>query len=149
MSKRDLALGGISLAIAAAVWVATADYPTPADISRGLGPAFMPRLLAVLIAFLGVIVILRGWRSPGDTGVLLPSKMPAALLGVMVAYGVVLVPVGFAISTPIFLLTSTSMLGVKLRKSIVFALIVTVVAYIVFKVMLRVPLPTGELLGDF
>ncbi|MHB0869579.1 MAG: tripartite tricarboxylate transporter TctB family protein [Chloroflexota bacterium] len=148
MSRRDQALGVISLAIAAAVWLGTADYPVQADISRGLGPAFFPRLLAALIALLGLVIIIRALRaSRSSAGPLLPNAMPVALLGVMGAYGVLLVPVGFAIATPLFLLAGATLLGVRLRKGVIFSLGLTAATYLVFKVMLAVPLPVGELLG--
>ncbi|MGE5618362.1 MAG: tripartite tricarboxylate transporter TctB family protein [Sphingomonadaceae bacterium] len=148
MFRRDLALGAISLAIAAAVWLETADYPVQADISRGLGPAFFPRLLGALIAVFGIVIILSALRASRDAASpLLPNAMPVALLGVMGAYSVLLVPVGFAIATPLFLLAGATMLGLRLQKGILFALGLTAATYLVFKVMLAVPLPMGELLG--
>lgn len=148
MRRLDLALGGVAVAVAGAVWAATSSYPVPKDITRGMGPAFMPRLLAVLIAVLGIMIIIRTIRSKGGVrATLLPNGMPLVVLALVAAYALTIVPAGFLVSTPAFLVVGSVLLGARLRTAVAFGVGMSALTYVLFRMMLTVPLPLGDLLG--
>lgn len=108
----------------------------------------MPRLLAVLIAVLGIMIIIRTIRSKGGVrATLLPNGMPLVVLALVAAYALTIVPAGFLVSTPAFLVVGSVLLGARLRTAVAFGIGMSALTYVLFRMMLTVPLPLGDLLG--
>ncbi|RKD95171.1 tripartite tricarboxylate transporter TctB family protein [Halopiger aswanensis] len=138
---------GLFLALAAGIFVVTADFP------QGIGetgPAYYPRVLAALLA--GFALLQLGWSLKRD-GVRSHEIDPAAAKRVVgafllvVCYVLLLPWFGFVLTTVGFLAVSMWYSGVRspLRLAAV-AVGLTVLLYYVFVVFLRVPLPESPLI---
>jgi len=118
--------------------------------SDRLGPAFFPRLLALALGVLALLLIVRALTGRSD-----PSRPPALRTGVfagvlllMVAYAFLMPRVGFLIATPVLLGAVIWILGLRSWTTLLgTALGITVVLYVVFGRALHVLLPMGPLRG--
>jgi len=146
MKTGNWVAGLILLLLASAIWILTANFP-PSDIANTPGPAFFPRLVAAIMALLTVLMLLENarkndrsrlfdWSSPG-------MVRNALLFALSAVYCGLLTYIGFLILTPIFLLL---MMLVMQRKGMLAwmafsSLAATAAVYLVFQVLLDVPLP--------
>lgn len=112
-----------------------------------LGPSFFPKFLAVFLIFLGLLLLLRTFLvsefSKIDVDIQGSGKILAVILA-SVIYLLTLTSVGFLITTPLLmfvlmmLLTRGNLL-IKIGFSVLFPL----VAWMIFKEFLKIPLPWG------
>ena len=128
------------------------DYPS-GDISKGFGPSFYPTvLLCVLLVLLLILLIqtLTGKGLENDKADLLPLKQivkPALILVGMLAYAILMPYLGFIITGILYLFAVMMILKADWKKSIIISVAVTVIIYVAFRYVFKVPLPTGTLLG--
>lgn len=134
------------LLLSSAIWILSSSFP-PSDIANTPGPSFFPRLIALTMAVLTVLMLLENvrkneksklfdWASPGMVRNLLLFVLSAVYCGLL-GY------IGFLILTPIFLLI---MMLIMQRKGMLgwmmfSSLVATASIYLVFQVLLDVPLP--------
>lgn len=148
--RADLVIGLLLAAVSGAVFHLARGLPSPPFVP--LPPSFFPRLVAGLLAFLAVLLALRGLRSfrrPPD-GPPAERLAPAAIVFVVLGAYVALIPVlGFFASTFLFLLAFGWLLGERtprgLLRPAVVAAVTTVACYVVFTRYLRVLFPEGLL----
>lgn len=147
MKTGNWVAGLFLLALAAGVWILTANFP-PSDIENTPGPAFFPRLVALVMVVLTALMLLENarknersrlfdWASPG-------MVRNALLFALAAVYCGLLSSVGFLLLTPVFLLL---MMRVMQRRGMFgwmtfSSLAATAAIYLVFQVLLDVPLPT-------
>jgi hypothetical protein len=149
----DLWFSGFILLVAVAYEIMALKMPRGS--LRFPGPGYYPMLAgAFLIATsLGcVIQALLARRSPAAREAeAAPARMggtTAILLGLLVAYGLLLQPVGFPVTLLLFLLAAIRVFGYRRWPVIVgIAVGLTIVSYLTFVTWLKVPLPLG-LVGD-
>jgi putative tricarboxylic transport membrane protein len=148
MSTRlgDTVAAGLLLAFAVGVFVYTFTFPVPLQ-PQDPGVTAFPRMVSALIAVLSLVLLLR----PRE-GEPLPRGRPAVRVIVTVlflgVYATILDPVGFVITTAVFLLAELLLIGV--RRPILLVLVplgVSVGLFYLFRVFLEVPLPVGGLGG--
>lgn len=147
MGRRDMVLGGASVLIALWVWAVSASYPVLPDISRGLSPAAVPRFYVLVLASIGLCIAWQGYASRKraerfDWRLL---RMPGIFLGLAAVYYAIMQPLGFLVATPAFLLAGATLLRIDWRKGLLFAGGMTGAVYVIFHLLLRVPLPVGML----
>lgn len=121
-----------------------------------VGPAYLPRYAAILLIILGVLLLVQELRGrsvmAGDSGIEedaapLTRKTVLKLLTVfgLIIAALLLVPIIGLIGSLVLLIPALTM-GVE-RMPVIPSLVVTaaaaVVAYVIFIVVLRVPLPLG------
>ena len=135
------------LSLSSAIWILTSSFP-PSDIANTPGPAFFPRLIAVIMAVLTVFMLRENARK-NDKSLLFdwasPGMVRNALLFVLsAAYCGLLSFIGFLILTPICLVIMMLIMQRKgmLGWMIFSSLAATAAIYLVFQVLLDVPLPT-------
>jgi len=116
------------------------------------GPRFLPLVVLVIwtalsIGYLGQQVVALARNRPG-----LPTerfeRMPAAavMVALLVGYGLVMIPVGYLISTTVFFVATAFVLGSRhLARDTVVAVLLTVGVYFAFTQALGVRLPAGVL----
>jgi len=133
--------------LAIAVWALTKNFPT--EVGNIPGPAFFPRALATVLIVLVVLMLIDNRRvkneplfdyaSPG-------FKRAMAMLALTTTYVLLVEYIGFLILTPICLL---GMMWLMERKSFLMKIFAAVVStaslYVVFEVLLVVPLPAWSL----
>jgi putative tricarboxylic transport membrane protein len=151
----------ISIILASVViYMLTLMFPPGLGQEGGVGPGFFPKIVAMLTAGLGLILLLAAIRErraerpgpspvqPEETGIRLIRRTAAAFL-IIVCYAVGIYYVGFIIGTLVFLLVAISFFQSKFqwRRFFSFVLpisiLVTAVTYVVFRVAIRIPLPRG------
>ncbi|MEO7885415.1 MAG: tripartite tricarboxylate transporter TctB family protein [Polaromonas sp.] len=153
--KINDAIFGLVLAILGALILFTVQS-YPKIPGQQVGPALFPGLIAAGIFICGLVLIVRGWRdrkagpwvAPGEwvrsarhvTGFVL-------LVGSVVFYIVAAEKLGFLPTAMLILTAMFYVLRVPLGKSLLTAVIVSLVIHFMFYKLLRVPLPWGILVN--
>jgi putative tricarboxylic transport membrane protein len=131
-----LLLAALGVAAAAEAWrripLGTADDP---------GPGILPLLLGLGVAGLGIAAALAGAWPPGAP---LERRRALAVASAVVAWALALPYLGFALTTvaALFLL-ARGVGGAPLSRLLVFALLTSGGAVLLFRGLLKMPLPRG------
>ena len=151
--KKDLVNGILAAGFGLLVyWQAGRFAEGGASLSQN--PALYPRILAVIVLAIGLILIVRAImasprtrgeeaRKPADDGNL--RKRVVLTAGLLVFYVGAIEILGFIIPTLAFTLATPLCLGTKLRTAVLVSLPVTAVLYVVFFIFFKVPIPSGIL----
>jgi len=142
---------GAALAVLGAVvlWSASSF---PAVPGQKLGAGFLPMLIGAGLLLCGLVLVLRGQRSPAGS-----SAQPApastlrdrasalAIIVAVVAYIGLADRLGFLLVAPLCLLLVFRALQVRWALALGWAIVGTLVVHLAFYKLLRVPLPWGLL----
>jgi putative tricarboxylic transport membrane protein len=153
--KINDAIFGLVLAILGAMVLFTVQS-FPKIPGQQVGPALFPGLIAAGIFICGVVLMVRGWRHrkaapwvmPGDW-VRSPRHVAAFVLLVasVLFYIVAAQKLGFLLTATLILTAMFHVLRVPLGKSLLIAVIASLVIHFMFYKLLRVPLPWGILVN--
>lgn len=162
--NKDAITGAVSIAIGVSLFVLSFQVKDFASVS--VGPEFLPRIAAVLFIALGGILALQGLKAarsapnaasapvsrakdPADSkygGGLLPVAYSIIVLGLYVA---LLKPIGFIISSALFIFFQILILSQGLKRNYllfaVVAVLSSVIAYYLFVRVFQVMIPAGIL----
>ena len=119
----------------------------PAQTGFGLGPAFLPFWTGIVLAACGLWLCA---RPDADPDVSWPAfrgfARAAAGLVLLLLYALALQPLGYLISTAIFLVITILLLEpVRPTSALVVGIGSAAFLFLVFRVWLRIPLPGGVL----
>ena len=107
-----------------------------------MGPGYFPRILGILLMVLGAIIALRSLRSHGPP---LPGwkwRPTVIVLGSVVLFGLIVQPVGIAISTVILIVgASAASPEFRPREAIISGVLLATLAVGVFVIGLKLQLP--------
>ena len=111
-------------------------------------PAYYPRMLALLLAVLSISLIVRAvlHREGGSVSVnkeLL--KNIGIIFGLILLYALLFPFVGFAASSFLFLVCGVRLYGGSWKEALLCGVPVTAGVYIVFHILMKVPMPQGIL----
>lgn len=141
----DLFIGALSLVLLAGTFALSASFPEPHDAQ--LGAAVFPRITSALLAVFGVYIAIAALRKRSDASLRIGNAKQVFLaLASLLLYGLFLKRVGFVILTPFFIAAILAIM--KYSRAIVIALtsiLSTAGIYLIFKILLSVPLPEGLL----
>lgn len=151
MKLNDAIFGLLLLVLGSVVLFAIRGYPKIPG--QPVGPALFPGLIAVGLCICGLMLLLRGLRRPRGTWLAFDDwiRSPrhvtalAVLLGSVVFYIVAANALGFLPTAVIILLALFLVLRVPPARSLLLAVVATLVVHFVFYKLLRVPLPWGLL----
>ncbi len=156
MKLNDAIFGLLLLALGGAVLGIVQSFPKIPG--QQVGPALFPGLIAVGLCVGGLILLVRGWRSHSTEGGGVPwitvedwVRSPRHLLGFSVLVGSVVFymlasqTLGFLMCSTLILTALFVVSRVPVGKSILIAVIASLVIHFAFYKMLRVPLPWGLL----
>jgi len=151
MAKNDKLSGGALLALFTYAFITAMGFPQKS--------AYFPLIISVLGMVLSIILIIRGYvqgkRGTATTGEKLSLKARKMILFMSIAiilYAVAISELGFCVSTFLFLVVASWVLypGKISRENskpailiIAVSLVVTILVFVVFKMLLYVPLPSG------
>lgn len=151
-------LGAIFIALAIVLFVGASKLPP--NLLGGVGPDFMPKVIAIGTGILGALQLIKGIRYAGTTGAGdtqadaneedKPEYWRVALT--VLAFGVYVFSmstVGFLICSAIYLFLQILILAPKEKRNIlqfaIISIVFTVAVYFIFRNGLNVMLPRGIL----
>jgi putative tricarboxylic transport membrane protein len=139
----DRVLGGGAILLAVLVGAASWGFGVGTPKSPGAG--FWPILIAVAMAGLGIELVLRPGRAaaPVAAGESRWGRFAIAL-GSLAFYVVSLGPLGYVLATTVLLFVQLRWVeSSSWRTSIVIAVLSALISLIVFRTLLKIPLPVG------
>ena len=152
MKINDAVFGLLLLLLGIAILVVVQSYPKIPG--QQVGPAIFPGLIAAGLCIGGVLLMLHGWRHRAaaawvhfDDWVRSPRHVLACVLVVAspAFYMLASEKLGFLITSSVILAGLMLVLKVAPGRSVLIALIATLVIHTAFYKLLRVPLPWGVL----
>ena len=122
------------------VWFAR-DYPM--GTSTRMGPAYFPTILGYLLAAIGLIVLIRGLTTQGESFGGFGWKGFFLIAGAIVLFGLLLRPAGLVIALPVLIIVGArASHKFSWRASVLLAIGLTIFSYFVFVRGLGLPMPT-------
>jgi len=110
-----------------------------------VGPGFFPTVVGIIGA--GLAIVLLASRKADDEPLFEPDIVALAPVALLLLYVVSLPIVGFLVATPIFLTVGFRFLGCpSWLRAVIYAVLATAAAYLLFHTFLEVRLPTSHLL---
>ncbi len=151
--KTDIVTGAASIAFAGFVLVYSFRFPGAR--AADFGPALFPRLIAIILIVMGVLVLVQAWklrtRPPEECEVdpldeqITPSfrglRNVAITIVAVVIYIAVVGDVGFIPTTLVLLFVLMKAYGLSILRSVLFSCLITGFVYVLFAMLLRVVLP--------
>lgn len=151
MNRTDTVVGVVLIALAALVFIHTAGYPQAQMAVAGMGPAFYPRLLAGGFLVFGLLLVIRAVREPATKATSFDARvlvMVGLVFALIVSYVAALHYLGFPLATLFFAVAFMRMLGLTSGlKVVLLSVLVTAILFTVFVVLLKMPLPSGVMIG--
>jgi putative tricarboxylic transport membrane protein len=152
MKLNDAVIGLFLTLLGLAVLWIVQDYPKIPG--QQVGPALFPGLIAVALCIGGLMLVVSGWRQRATVPMLewedwvrSPRHVRAlvVLIGSVLFYMVAGLSLGFVLTSILILTALFYVLEVPLGRSVLIAVIATLVIHFAFYKLLRVPLPWGIL----
>jgi putative tricarboxylic transport membrane protein len=146
MRHRDTCSAIVFLILALAVGLQAARFPM-GNLKR-VGPGFFPLILAALLGLLSMLLLIKGLWSSERVRVCWPARWGGIILVIaaIFAYTLLLKPLGFLLAT--FLFTSLVFKyadSTRWAVPLAGAAITTGLNFLLFKVWLAIPFPSGFL----
>jgi len=126
--------------------------------NEGFGAAFYPTLLLGLLAVLMIVLLIQTLRMPKDKKEDKEEKPEKSSVFsnvsfknfclftfLFVLYTITLQKMGFIINSFLFLVIAMVYFKTRLRQAAVVSIVVVAILYSAFRILLRVPLPSGLL----
>jgi putative tricarboxylic transport membrane protein len=141
----DLITGGILWVVAAIIWWQSTTWPAAADVAGN--PVVLPRIIAGIMAVVGLALILRRRPDPEEVegGGSHRPRDTALAVGATVALALLLDPIGLIAAGILYVLVLQRLVGAPWRIAVPFAVATPIAIWLVFVTALHVPLPVGEI----
>jgi len=141
----DRFLGVTAIAVAAIMLVFGWGLQAPFAYEP-VGPRAFPLIAAAIIAFCGVILVIKpGEADPSQNP--MPGRAIVALSGSLLGYALLFQPLGFVIATTLFMIPIAVIFGAKWWQGALTGVVLAVSSYLLFDRVLEVVLPSGLLGG--
>jgi putative tricarboxylic transport membrane protein len=151
MKRADLVTGIVLLLFSLTLAFESARMPLMVGVTTG--PGFLPLLLSVFIGALSVSILVSSMRRPEgvDPAVTWPTGRGRfwiiVIFAALLAYTFLITILGYVLSTFAFMLLVVWLLGsYRWYWTVVMSLSISVGLYVVFRMWLGMPLPTGVLI---
>lgn len=111
-------------------------------------PAYYPRVLAYLLAFMSIVLLIDTLRKKVAIKINVNRELLINIckfMGLVIIYALILKPVGFLFSTAAFTAIMILLLGGSKKQVGIYPLPISIITYVLFSFILRVPLPKGLL----
>ncbi len=115
----------------------------------GVGPGLMPQVTAVLLGCIGLVVMVQGILARSEPLEAWSFRGTLLVLGAIAVFAATIRPVGLAFAAPAaMLIASLADPTTRVREIIPFAIILPALCIVLFKYILRLPIPLAPpLLG--
>jgi hypothetical protein len=142
---QDIGAGLLLLAIAAIALWSSADLPT--GTLRSMGPGMVPKAIAVLVAIAGLGLIGGALLVPGSRLEAWSLRGPFFVLGAIVVFAMTIRTLGLAVAGPLAVFIGAfASPEARVKEAAIFAVVLTAVCILLFKVLLRLPIPVATFL---
>jgi putative tricarboxylic transport membrane protein len=139
-SPQDFAAGLFLLAIAGVGYFGAWDLKT--GTLGGMGPGLLPKVVAVLVAGFGALLVIEAFVTEGHPLERWSLRGPFFVLGAAVVFALTIRDWGLVVAGPLaVLLAACADKGVRAAEIVVFAIVLTVFCTVLFKFLLRLPIP--------
>ena len=159
MTKKhsDIIAGVVLFAFAGLLYILAGFMPTREGVAQALNTGFYPRMLAIILAILSVLLVIETTHKNKDSKKVGPwweSSSAFILfivtLGLLMLFPLVLKTLGFATASFAFITSLVTLLSEKEKRKplmiIGISFGITLVVYVVFKMVLEIPFPMGLLI---
>jgi putative tricarboxylic transport membrane protein len=146
-APQETAAGLFLIALAAFVFWQTNDLAV--GTMRALGPGMMPRLLAACCAICGVALIAFSLFKDGAALESWSIRGPVFILGAAILFGLAIRPLGLFVAGPAaVIIGGLATHDSRFVESVLFGAAMTTFCWLLFKVLLSLPIPVAPwLLG--
>ena len=139
--QKDFLAGLIYILLGAGFGLGALSYRM-GDAAR-MGPGYFPRALGMLLIAIGGVIAAQALRVAGPRFPRWPWRPTIVVLGSVVLFGAIVERSGLALSTVVLVfLASAASAEFRPREALVSAVVLAVLAVLVFAVGLQVQLPT-------
>jgi len=143
----ELVIGIACIVLGAAVFIAAGSLQ---QVKLGIGPAGMPRFVAVLLMVLGAaqtaMALSSGVKAPEFNVDKKAASLFAAAVAMSVAYVLLVDIIGFIILTPLLLIGLMFLFGERnIVKMLIIAIVTTVCIWLLFTKVFMIFLPVGRI----
>lgn len=154
MVRINLIVSGVFTLFAFAVIAATSLIPVSADQPLTKGSATFPLVLSIAIIILSLLLFLmnigdyRRQRGVRREAVFKPEQIKVVLGGLLIIIGCAVLMLFFGFIPSMLVLNMAFLLYFKVRNKILIAsvsIFTPIVVYVVFQIVLNIPLPGGAL----
>jgi hypothetical protein len=133
--------GGLFLLAIAAVGYAGA-FDLPFGRLSGIGSGLLPKVVAVLIAGFGVLLLIQSVLSRGDALERWAIRGPFFVIGSVVVFAMTIRTFGLAVAGPLAVIVSAlADKDTRVFEIFLFSIVMTAFCIGLFKFMLRLPIP--------
>ncbi len=145
-APQDLAAGLSLVALAAlALW---AGAGLDAGQLRAMGPGMMPRAVAVLLGLAGLLLVALGFLRPGEPLRGWAWRGPLFLTLGVIGFALTIRSVGLALAGPLVTMVGgAASPETRSGELAIFAVAITAFCILLFRVLLRLPIPVLNLPG--
>ena len=154
MKKMNLIFAAICAAIGALLIALAAGYPTAADYGTGVpGPGLWPIVISAVMLAMAALLVIKSIKMPAEKNTDVPmwnegTKRVYITMGILFAYVAVLEFLGFIISTTVMEAIFIQWFAKKKPWiTVLLAVVVTLVIYVVFQYVLNVPVGSFGILA--
>ena len=142
--NRDLVFGSATLAVAVIYYALTSTIP-PSGLADPVGPQGLPKMYAIVLAVLSIILIARSLKQPASDESPNPANLRVVgMLLIGIAYILVIPYLGYLLSIALLIATTTYFQGGSLnRRTILVAISGAVLFWTLFIWLLRIQYPAG------
>lgn len=147
MKKQDVISGVLLMGLSAVLYTQTLVDPSEIMFEDDIDPMKYPRLLILLLAFLGALLAGKGLcLAPVVSSIPIFSRRTMGIMAVLLLYAAVFTTVGFFVSSFVAAFAVAFIMGWR-RLPLLAAIcaLSMVVIWLLFTYILRIPLPTGTL----
>ncbi len=123
----------------------------PRGSLRAMGPGMLPQSLAVMLAAGGIGLVLTSIFTKGPALERWSLRGPFFIFGGIVLFSLLIRTCGLAVAGPVSMIFGTmASPEFRWKESVIFSIILTSVCVLIFKVLLRLPIPViGTMLEPF
>ncbi len=126
---------------------AAAAYPLRLTLPSGLGPGMMPMATALILGAFGLLLVVQGLTTFGERLEAWSVRGMIFLFGAVAVFGATVRPLGLAVAGPLaIVLAALADRDTRWKEVVPFALILTAGCIVLFKYMLRQPIPLAPFL---
>jgi putative tricarboxylic transport membrane protein len=139
-SPVDLAGGLFLLGIAAAGLVG--GYNLPFGTLSGIGSGLLPRVVALLVAVFGVLLVVQSFFVEGDGLDRWAVRGTLFVLGSVLVFAMTVRPLGLVVAGPLAIIVSAfADRDTRPVEVVIFAVVMTLLSGLLFKELLSLPMP--------